>query len=145
MKSFADWTEEIRLLMNPPKPAPQKNDTIYWDPGKGDDHTAHWPALVRRASSNEWPEVLAAGPKLSGEAIHQLNDWQLRLMHAIHQGVARQAAQITVSCGRRQGQTFFRNCARALERIPPEQLFEYKEDGSVHFHGIDELKRRGLL
>lgn len=96
MKSFADWTDEIRLLMNPPKPAPYKLNRIDFNrPRDGwvtrtisqeefrRQFECNWGAYDTEEASLPCNKVVAHRPRLIGKTAAMAAG--ARMHHAVQQ------------------------------------------------------------
>ena len=157
MKSFADWTDDIRTMMNPPKPVDgiqaslerglQQADPIYDPAVVGEDETAFY-------GGAKWPDALTVGTEIHTliEEIQRrpLRDWEKAFLARANGA----DPQVVVAAGRQCGKTA---AAKAMKELiegmsqhygpPPglEDVYEYRGDGTIKFLSTDELKRRGIL
>ena len=134
MKSFADWTDEIRALMNPPKPMV---DRCNWT----DDELNFY-------SGDQWPKTIgfdvAEGKdrtafitQFSGEP---LLPWQQEYMAA---ALAKQGT--VVARGRRTGKSWLTQQMMEALAKHGEFMYECTPTGRIKPISTNEMLKRGYI
>lgn len=161
MKSFADWTDEIHDLMNPPKPMVDRCNWTH-------DELSFY-------EGSQWPETIGIDPKWAEElrkpvdfsrylkdmvpVIHPYQEaivkkfceqWEeaIRGTDALTTGASiHQALEqaLRINSARRTGKSWMqRQMMEALTK-DGQAFYEVTPTGRIKFHGDNELLKRGII